>query len=250
VNYFNNALVEVAPRKWVLIDCGGTAPQSLKELGIQPWEIVAVIVTHLHGDHVSGIEQLAWERYYLGPDGLPGLQSTRIIAPHDVWPGLRQVLEPCVDEIGTLTGVRKDGFSVLFGVDAITVTETVVVKIGDIEFQLHQTPHVEGPGVSKPAYGVHITNTTSKIEVYYTSDTTFRSDIGELYPDAGLIFHDCTFSPKYPLTVHTHYEELLTLPADVRGRIVLMHHTKVPGGVDVHKDGFRAAAHRHDKFAF
>ena len=101
--------------------------------------------------------------------------------------------------------------------------------------------------VSKPAYGIELIS-NSGASVYYTSDTMFRDNIGELFPDAQIIFHDCSFSPKYPGTVHTHYEELLTLDDATRARIVLMHYTQIPEGVDVVADGFAGAAARHQKY--
>jgi len=243
VNYHNNLLVDCGTSN-VLIDCGGTAVQSVKELGIKPWEIDGVIVTHLHGDHIAGIEQLLWERFYTGPSG-PGFQQTHIYSTQEILDGLRACVSPCVDEF-----TDKDGGTKLGGYDALVIEHAVDsarFKVGDLSFALRRTPHVEAEGVSKPSYGVEIHSNDA--EVYYTSDTTFRGNIGELFPVADIIFHDCTFSPLYPGTVHTHYEELLTLPDDVRARIVLMHHTAVPEEVFPIADGFMGAAERHQTFA-
>ena len=118
---------------------------------------------------------------------------------------------------------------------------------------LKKTPHVlGGDDVDKPCYGVWMRKGPAGREgaiVYYTSDTIFRRDIGVLFPAADIIFHDCTFTPVYPGTVHTHYSELLTLPADLRGDIVLMHHTKVPEGIfPVRDDGFKGVARRHSRY--
>ena len=52
VNYHNNALVET-DAGLVLLDCGFTACQSMRELGIHPSKIHTVLFTHLHGDHAS-----------------------------------------------------------------------------------------------------------------------------------------------------------------------------------------------------
>lgn len=244
-NYHNNAAVHIGEEQVALIDCGGTAVQSLKEIGIRAWSVPYVIVTHLHGDHVGGIEQLAWERFYTGKNG-PGFQKTHLIATSEIQGDLRDVLTPCVDEYTQSDGVsRSGGFDALFNLKYVISDVTV----GDVQFILHRVPHVVDSGVDKPCYGVLIRERdTSSGGFFFTSDTTFRPQIGEMYPDVGVIFHDCTFSPKYTGTVHTHYEDLLTLPDDVRNRIVLMHHTKVPEHIDIRKDGFLYAAHRHDTF--
>src|SRR5687768_15770661 len=82
VNYHNNAVVETDAGP-VLLDCGTTAVQSLRELGIDRARIAAVLLTHLHADHASP-EQLLWERYYGSGGGPPPYLSTPIVAPPDV----------------------------------------------------------------------------------------------------------------------------------------------------------------------
>src|SRR5271155_6018227 len=39
----------------VLLDCGVTSLTALKHLGLDPGEITAVFVSHLHGDHFGGL---------------------------------------------------------------------------------------------------------------------------------------------------------------------------------------------------
>jgi len=247
VNYHNNAIVKTDDG-YVLIDCGATAPQSLKELGIKPWEVAGIIVTHMHGDHVAGIEQLLWERFYLGPNG-PGFLKTPIFASYGVHAALRRTLHDCVDEHTTSTGDQMGG-----GYDALVdvcylLGEGSGMACGGVGFNLKPTPHVVGTDLNKPCYGVRVHDMGSgpNSGFYFTSDTTFRANIGELIEDPR-IFHDCTFTPYYPQTVHTHYSELLTLPDEVRARIVLMHYTVVPEGVDVLADGFAGAACKHETF--
>src|ERR1700691_1199014 len=39
----------------VLLDCGATSLSALKRLALDPNEIAAVFVSHLHGDHFGGL---------------------------------------------------------------------------------------------------------------------------------------------------------------------------------------------------
>ena len=39
----------------MLLDCGATSLSALKRLGLDPGEIAAVFVSHLHGDHFGGL---------------------------------------------------------------------------------------------------------------------------------------------------------------------------------------------------
>lgn len=240
-NYHNNALIGTG-EGLVMIDCGYTAVQSLKELGFKPWEVMGTIITHTHGDHAGGLEQLIWERVYTGVQG-PGWLRTGIYSNPNICRDVIRMISSPIEEFTDQDGVcRPDGFHRLVEIHGVLRP----FDIGGVRFALHRTPHVVGPNVDKPAFGVLIQQGSDK--VYFTSDTTFRPNIGELFHDAAVIFHDCTFSPAYPGTVHTHYEELKLLPPEVRGRIVLMHHTKVPEGISPRDDGFLWAANRHDTF--
>jgi hypothetical protein len=67
VNYQNNAVVHTEEGP-VLLDCGITALQSLKELGIGAHDIRGVLITHLHADHASPAV-LVGERFYKSPGG-------------------------------------------------------------------------------------------------------------------------------------------------------------------------------------
>ena len=111
-----------------------------------------------------------------------------------------------------------------------------------------RTSHVAGNGLDKPAYGIVI-HDHHKAVCYYSGDTTFRGPLmSAIARNASVVFHECMFFPRYEGTVHTHYDELRSLDPDVRAKIVLMHYGKVPAGVDVRKDGFRAAAERMQAF--
>ena len=254
VNYHNNALVHTSAG-YVLIDCGGTAQQSLKELGVRPWDISAVLITHLHGDHVNGLEQLIWERFYTGKKG-PGFLQTQVVTTREIWSDLKACLAPLIREFTDSTGqIRDDGIDVLVcpnivEVDADGDARTIegeALRIGEVSFQFHQTPHVHNAaaGISKPCTGVRVWDGNG-VEFYYTSDTEFRPDIMERYPNSMAIFHDCTFMEPYEGSVHTHYSQLKSLTRTARENIVLMHYTSVPDQIDVQQDGFIGAACRHD----
>jgi ribonuclease BN (tRNA processing enzyme) len=49
--------------RW-LIDCGRQAPDQLWDAGLDWHDIDGQIVTHVHGDHIFGLEDFAFQRYY------------------------------------------------------------------------------------------------------------------------------------------------------------------------------------------
>ena len=240
VNYQNNAVVHTEEGP-VLLDCGITALQSLKELGIRAHDVRAVLITHLHADHASPAV-LVGERFYKSPDGRgASFLPTPIMAPPDVIEPLMGSLVPFLDEYQDHSGAIRGGGTRAM-VEARTVTET---EIGGTRFRFFRVPHVVGVAVDKPAYGVEIGDARNK--VVWSGDTTFSPDwIQRTAESVDLLFHECTFVPRDRATVHTHWPELASLPSEIRRRIVLMHHTAVPAGVDV--SSVRAAAARHDTF--
>ncbi len=244
VNYQNNAVVETSSGP-VLIDCGTTACQSLRELGRHPGELHAVVFTHLHGDHASP-EQLIWERYYESATGEPGWLETPMLAPADV-------LDPLLDGLGPFLSpfVDRTGAAHTDGVGALLRPErTAHARLGDLTVRWFRVDHVTTDAVDKPAYGLWLEQ--AGVRVWWSGDTAFNAEQAiraARTPGCVRLFHECTFSPPCERSVHTHYAELCTLPDDVRERITLMHHTVVPDDIDVRKDGFCGAADRHQVFS-
>lgn len=242
VNYHNNALVWTSEGP-VMLDCGTTACQSLRELGITPHAIRAVLFTHLHADHASP-EQLAWERYYGGETG-PGFLRTQAHAPADLLDPLRVALHPFMDAFADDTGALRHG-----GVDhVLDFRRGHVHTIGGVQFRWFRVPHVTGGPVDKAAYGIEIDDGQTK--VIWSGDTRFSPGwvrAAAEDPRVARIFHECLFHPPFRGTVHTHFDELMGLPADMRSRITLMHHTAVPDDADI--GSFAGAAARHEDFRF
>ena len=64
----------------LLLDCGPTTPNGLRQLGIDPREIDAIAISHFHGDHVAGVPFLLLDYRYerirekplqiIGPEGI------------------------------------------------------------------------------------------------------------------------------------------------------------------------------------
>jgi len=244
-NYHTNAVLHTSEGPF-LIDCGCTAPQSMKELGIPLWEVCGVFLTHMHADHAGGVEQLLWERYYTGPKG-PSWLSTDIYGPNAIKNALRRSLMDNVDTVSGGQGVTYAG-----GYDLLVKWTNERAggpgfAVGGHVCHVKRTHHVTGVDVDKPAYGLLVREAgASSGGFYWSGDCISNPDVGIEYPDVDVIFHDCMFAPKFPGTVHTHYSDLKALPADVKRKIILIHHTSVPKGVDVRADGFLWAGSRHE----
>jgi len=203
-----------------------------------------VVFTHLHSDHAAP-DQLMAQRYYMGPGGIPRQQKTTLVGPNDLLGPLRETLIPYLDIFRDEDGNVREG-----GVDAMArFRPTDNLEIGGVLFRWFRVPHVSGPNLSKPAYGLEIDDGSKK--VLWSGDTTFAPDWIQAAaedPRVAAIFHECTFGKPFRGTVHTHFDELQQLDPDILARITLMHHTEVPAGVEL--GALAGAAARHASFEF
>jgi ribonuclease BN (tRNA processing enzyme) len=81
----------------VLLDCGATSLSALKALGLDPAEISAVFVSHLHGDHFGGLPFLILDGQFarrtrpLAVAGPPGTAQRLADTMECLFPGSSQV---------------------------------------------------------------------------------------------------------------------------------------------------------------
>jgi ribonuclease BN (tRNA processing enzyme) len=77
----------------MLIDCGATSLTALKAAGVEPNEIAAIVVSHLHGDHFGGIPFLVLDGQFrrrerpLVVAGPPGTRARVEAAMELMFPG-------------------------------------------------------------------------------------------------------------------------------------------------------------------
>ncbi|TBL78232.1 MBL fold metallo-hydrolase [Paenibacillus thalictri] len=203
--YNNNALV-YCNGYTLLIDCGFTAPRSLYELKIPLNQIDAILITHIHADHVGGLEEMAFQLKYVF--------NTRIklIVP-------ATIVDPLWDT--SLKGGLSNPAEGMTGLD--DYFEVIIVDEGDIiplhdgfNIELVLTEHIP----NKPSYSVYLNDNT-----FFSADMKFMPAlIHHVHYErkCKYILHECQlFSPGL---VHATLDELLTLPESIQEKILLMHY--------------------------
>lgn len=203
-NYFNNNALLYAGGKTLLVDCGITAPLALHELGKSFRDVDAVLITHIHGDHVGGLEELA---VTLKAEGrkMPLYLASALVEPlwdHSLMGGL----------------YRKGEAEALTDLFDVRPLETGLphTLLPGLQIELLQTLHVPG----KDSYSLYINDS-----VFYSADVVFQPGLLiELAYNRGCrcILHDCQLEGTGH--VHATLEELRTLPDDIRPLIRLMHY--------------------------
>ena len=200
----------------LLVDCGSTAGAALHRLGLRLSDIENVYVSHLHLDHTAGLFELAVTRLHMKRKP-PRIFTHRDIAP-TLWDGfLRTFLEHYVTADGKPRTASVETYFDIVSTPDTWETSAQPFVAGDINLRLVPTKHMEG----MPSYGIIVND-----KVFLSTDATFSPDQLEKIADRfGIeaIFHDCAFRPELA-AVHATYEQLLTLPEDLRQLVIGVHY--------------------------
>jgi ribonuclease BN (tRNA processing enzyme) len=210
--HHNACLLFEASGTRLLVDAPPALARALRDLSLaragEPAvgldDIDHVLITHLHGDHVGGLEQLLfWRRFVTGrkarlyavPEVLAGLWDTR----------LRGGMETLIDAPGgpahTLT--LEDYADVV----PLGPGES---RIGELTLEHRPTIH-------------HIPTSAIRVRagqrtVGYSADTAFDPGLVEWLSRSDLFFHETN------LGVHTPLASLVALPERTRARMRLIHY--------------------------
>lgn len=206
-NYYNNNGLLTDNNYTLLIDCGSSAPLAMRRLGKSFREVNATLITHIHTDHVGGLEELAFTLRQPSDDK----KMTLLLPETLVQPLWDSLLKKGLHPENTATTLTD-----LFDIRPIKPRITYQLS-PSIKLELIPTPHIPG----KDSYSLLLNN-----DIFYSADMTFQPDLLlSLVRERGIrmILHDCELAGSG--YVHTTLEELMTLPEDVRRIIKLMHYS-------------------------
>lgn len=159
----------------VLVDCGSNPLPKLERCGIEPGQLQAMILTHFHPDHVSGVPILLMQLWVLGRQ-----HPLHIYGLHH-----------CLQRVQTLMldGFQWDTWPNFFPVIFHTLPEQPDVSLlenDDFAIRCWPTKHFI------PTIGLRIEVKTSRKIVAYSCDTEPIPHIVELARDADLLLHEAT----------------------------------------------------------
>lgn len=200
--YNNNALFEVSDKK-VLLDCGITLPLALHHAGYQFNDLDAILISHIHGDHIGGLEELAFQMLFR-TNRKPKLYIASDLV--DVlW---EHTLK------GSMTQQEHFQLDHYFDVFPLNANEPVEIVPG---FVVKAIPTLHIPG--KSSYSFIIND-----HFFYSADMQFDEKLLTELHNQGIetIFHDCQLEEPSP--VHASLNQLLTLPEAIQQKVWLMHY--------------------------
>jgi ribonuclease BN (tRNA processing enzyme) len=244
--------------RW-LIDCGRQAPDQLWNAGLDWHDIDGQIVTHVHGDHIFGLEDFAFQRYYQAqaptgqttPGGCPSIMTggprPKFLAHRavrdEVWESLAASLRYLKIGDDPRAGTLESYFEVL----EPSVWEEPTGNMwrhsetfsnNGLEIVARESEHV--PGKPSCSLEIGVDGPGGKIAWWSGDCTVDTKFLISIEARTTIYFHDCTFT-DYPGQVHGAFTLLQKLPEQVRRKMVLMHHEDDVEGhrAQVEKLGFR-----------
>lgn len=233
-DYWQSNMVVTAGNQRLLIDCGGDIRFALWELGLSHQDINAVYISHLHADHIGGLEWLGFNTYFDQKCVRPKMYIVEeLIKP--LWKSLKAGMQ---SHEGIVLNLES-----FFEVCPIKINESFA--FGDAKFYPVQTVHVmNGFGIVH-SYGLMIERGSRK--TFLTTDTQFcPRQIEKFYHMADLVFQDCE-TTSYRSGVHAHYDDLKTLEDGVKSKMRLYHYSPNPPQ-DPKSDGFGGFVRKGDSF--
>lgn len=239
--YQSNMLLTARSGKRMLIDCGGDIRFALRECGFRfryfGREIDAIYISHLHADHIGGLEGVAFNTRFDKRRAKCRLFIARSLA-QDLW-------ENCL----------KGGLGCIEGVEANLDSYFACCPIEDegafhwegIDFSLVEMLHTGKQCKNGYSFGLIIKDKDSK--VFISTDARFQPRLlNEIAERVDLIFHDCeTMRP--PSSMHAHYDELCTIPLGLKRKMWLYHYQPDPIRVP-EEEGFRGFVQKGQEFDF
>ena len=173
----------------LLIDFGNKVPYGLDALNISINDIKNVYISHLHGDHIGGLEEMAFLRYdWVNRPKKAVENSPKLIGQKDL-----------IDDLWNKS--LRGGLESMEGFKATLDTFFNVERVGEFFYWQHwkcsiiQQVHIMSGAIISPSYGLFLEHEIDKSQkkIYFTTDSQHCSpkQIEIFYKNADIIFQDC-----------------------------------------------------------
>lgn len=188
----------------MLLDCGATSLSALKRLGLDPGEVAAVFVSHLHGDHFGGLPFLILDGQFSGRTspltvaGPPGTAGRLAEAMECLFPG-------------SSTARRR------FGTTTVELAPESTTTVAGVTVSTWEARHPSGA----PALMLRLQLAGRTLA--YTGDTAWTSALADAAADADLLIAEAYYLDK-PIPYHLSQADLLAHRHQLTAKRVVVTH--------------------------
>lgn len=205
--YYSTSIAVTAGAETILVDCPHPIRKMLKEAHfprpVDIADIQAVLISHLHADHVSGLEGLLfYSRFHVGNRAtvLAAQLVLDRLWPHHLAAGMDSLLIDGAEKSLVLEDYAK----------CLLLSETEPTVFGAFQVACRRTKH------HVPTYAFKIF--AGGTSLGYSADTEFDPSLIEWLSECDLIIHETNEG------IHTPYEQLAGLDAALRQKMRLIHY--------------------------
>lgn len=188
----------------VLLDCGATSLTALKRCGLDPGEVGAVFVSHLHGDHFGGLPFLVLDGQFAGR-----ADPLTVVGPPGTAARLQSALE-CLFP-GSSTARRR------FAVRVRELAPGCAMQAAGVKAAAWAADHPSGA----PALCLRLA-LAGKV-IGYTGDTAWTDSLTQVAAGADLLIAEAYYREK-AVPYHLRLTDLKLHRAELASRRIILTH--------------------------
>lgn len=209
--HFSSSMVVECDESQLLVDCPHPIRRMLRDASLASGrELVAeklagVVITHLHADHASGLEGLAYWFHFVAGRRLPVLAHPAVASR--LWEGHLAAGMEAILPSPDASCIEKH---LSDWIEVVPLDEARPVAFGPFAIECRRTIH-------------HVPTTALRIRaagrcLAHSADTAFDPALLAWLDEGDLIVHETNHG------VHTPYEKLAALPEAMRVKMRLNHY--------------------------